>query len=155
MENGNYETAVKEFEKFIKTAKGNPCDLIYLPMSFYMRLIDTDTSKTESYKDKVDFYFDQYMKTCGNTAEAYLLKNARMESQNFDSTVLLMTQAIALDPTYANLYFTRGSALWQLQQTEKACADYKKAKELDASYANNYDMQCVELKEAAETAPVE
>ena len=147
-----YDKAVMEFEKYIKTAQGNPCDLLQLSFGVYSRLLDEDTTKTAFYQEKADYYFNQYMQACGNTADAYLLKNARMEPQNFDSTVLWMTKAIELDSTYADLYLTRGNALWQLQQTEQACADFQKVKELNPFYADYYDTQCVKPEEAQDAA---
>lgn len=154
-----YGKAVVEFDKFIKTAQGDPCELLQLSFMFYNDLLQVDTAKTAFYKEKVDSYTNQYLKSCGNTAYAYLLKNARMEPQDFDSTVVWMTKAIALDATDAYLYLTRGYALWVLQRTEEACADYKKAKELNASYADYYDTQCVKPEDAqeavAEPAPAE
>ena len=129
MDQGDYETAVKEFDKFIKTAKGNPCDLIYLPMSFYDRLAVEDTSKTDYYKAQAKSYLDKYMQTCGNTADAYLLQE-RFDKQTPEVTVTRMTQAIKLDPDYIMPYTVRGNALWALGRTNEACADFTKAKEL-------------------------
>lgn len=155
-----YGKAVMEFDKFIKTAPGDPCDLLQLSFMFYNNLLQEDTTKTDFYKNKVNSYRDQYLQSCGNTAYAYMLKNEQMDPQNFDSTVVWMTKAIALDATNGNLYLTRGYALWQLQRTEEACADYKKAKELDDEfYGSNYDTQCVKPEDAqdaaAEPAPAE
>lgn len=150
-----YAKAMVEFEKFIKTVQSNPCESFRLSLMFYNDLLQVDTTKTAFYQEKVDSYTNQYLQSCGNTAYAYLLKNARMESQDFDSTVVWMTKAIALNSTDAYLYHVRGYALWQLQRTEEACVDYKKAKELDEFYADYYDTQCVKPEESAEApAPV-
>lgn len=147
-----YGKAMVEFDKFIKTAPGDLCDILRLSFMFYNNLLQVDTAKADSYKGKVDSYRDQYLQSC-NTAYAYLLKNEQMNPQNFDSTVVWMTRAIALDATDGNLYLTRGYALWQLQRTEEACADYKKAKDLDEEfYGSNYDTWCVTPEESAEVA---
>lgn len=134
VDNGEYDAAVKEFEKFMKTAKGNPCDLIYLPYTFYDRLRMEDTSKTAFYQQKADMYINKYLQTCGNTVDGYLLKESVGERIP-DSTVARMTKAIAIEPNYAMLYTMRGDALWQLERTQEACADYAKAKELGDEYA--------------------
>ena len=134
----DYENAVKEFDKFIKTAKGDPCVLIYLPLSFYERLAMEDkSSMSASYQEKAKSYMDKYMQTCGNTADAYLLLE-RFDKKTPEVTVTRMTEAIKLDPDYAIPYAARGNALWLLNRTTEACADFAKAKELGDAYAVSF-----------------
>lgn len=147
LDNGDYAKAVMEFEKFNKVAKGTPCDLKFLPFSFYYGLLGVDTTRTAFYQEKVDYYLGQFMQACGNTVEAYVLKESMMEPKNYDSTVVWMTAAIKLDPNYAHLYLTRGVALWELGQTKEACADFEKAKELNPEFADYYQNNCEEKKE--------
>lgn len=142
MDKGDFETAIKEFDKFIKTAKGDPCDLIYLPLSFYMRLSEEDTAN--SYKGKVDSYLNQFMKTCGNTVDAYMLQE-RVDYQGPAKTVERMTQAMKYEPDYVVLYTMRGDALWQLNRAKEACADFAKAKELGDDSASMFlEVNCSE-----------
>ncbi|MDE5606435.1 MAG: hypothetical protein K2I68_03940 [Bacteroidales bacterium] len=149
MDNRDFESAIKEFEKYMKTAKGDPCDLIYLPLSFYERLRMEDASKTDLYQSKMDYYTNQFLQTCGNTVDGYLLKESLGERIP-DSTVASMTLAIEIEPNYAMLYTMRGDALWQLNRTQEACADFKKAMELKDEYAIHfYKINCA-LVEAAE-----
>ena len=129
MDEGKFDQAVDEFEKYMTTAQGDACDLIYLPYTFYTRLLWEDASKTAFYQERRDFYIDTYLQTCGNTVEGYLLKEERMEPKNPDSTVVWMIKAIALDPTFDIPYLIRGHALWALQRPQEACADYKQAAE--------------------------
>ncbi len=144
-----YAKAVEEFEKFIKTAKGNPCDLIYLRVSFYDRLALEDTSKAKAHQTKRDGFIKELEGKCAQMPDLYVLK-ARLDSdQSPEAAIRWMTKAIAVDPSYSFVYDMRGNAYWMLGQTEKACADFKKAKELDSNYTNYYyDTQCPQLSEA-------
>lgn len=141
-----FEQAAGEFEKFIKAAKGDACDMNYVPYSFYARLVAEDTATISVYKEKADTYAKKFLQACGNTVEAYMLRDRMMEPKNYDSTVVWMTKAIALDAEYAFLYVTRGYALWELKRTQEACADYKKAKELNEFYGDYYDDNCAKSK---------
>ena len=156
---GAYTKAEAEFEKYMKTVKFDACDMIYVPYMFYSRLLEEDTTSTALYQEKVDAYANQYLQSCGNTFEAYMMRINKTDPQDFDAIVTLVTAAMQIEPDATFLYGMRGSALWQLQRTEEACADYKKAKELDESYADYYDTQCVKPEEAqdaaAEPAPAE
>lgn len=129
MDEGKFDQAVSAFEQYMDTAQGNPCDLIYLPYTFYNRLLWEDPSKTAFYREKMDFYIDKFLQTCGHTVEGYLLREERMEPKIPDSVVVWMTKAIALDSTFDLPYLLRGHALWELQRTQEACADYKQAAE--------------------------
>lgn len=158
--NGEYTKAVEEFEKFIKTVKGNQCDMSYLPYTFYDRLLVEDTSRTAYYQEKVKFYADKFLSTCSNTVEAYLMKDSQANPRIPDSTIVWMTRAISLDKNYAILYTMRGEALWELKRTKEACADFEKAVGMNDGYAKEfYDMNCVETSnpEAStpESAPVQ
>lgn len=152
METGDFAKALSEFEKYTKTLKSNPCDVTYLNYVFYSRMSWSDTAKAAFYQEKSDSYADQFLQACGNTVEAYLLKDRKMMQKDPDSTVAWMTKAIEIDPSYDVLYMLRGSALWELKRTEEACADFKKAKEMTELYGEYYDTNCVESKDAAEEA---
>lgn len=143
MDEGKFDRAVSEFTKYMDTAQGDPCDLIYLPFTFYSRLLRDDTSKTAFYQEKADYYVDKFLQTCGNTVEGYQLKESLMEPKNPDSAVVWMTKAIALDSTVNMLYLVRAHALWELQRTREACADYKKAAEQrNWEAADMYEQRC-------------
>ena len=145
MDEGKFEQAVREFTNYMDTVQGDPCDLIYLPFTFYVRLLGEDLSKTAFYQEKVDFYFDKFMKICGNTVEGYRLKEETMNPKNPDSTVVWMTKAIALDSTFDRLYLTRGYALWELQRTKEACADFKQAAGMQNPIGRDvYNERCLE-----------
>lgn len=140
---GKYAQAVSEFEKYMDTAQGDPCDLIYLPFTFYRRLLDENPFEEEFYQGKVNFYIDKFLETCGNTVEGYQFKEGMMEPKIPDSAVVWMTKAIELDSTVNMLYLIRGHALWELQRTREACADYKKAAELQNwEAADMYEQRC-------------
>lgn len=148
---GEYAQAVAEFEKYMKTASGNPCDLLYLPYTFYDRLRIEDTAKADVYQGKVKIYVDKFLKTCGNTVEAYVLRDDLNEPRVPEQTIELMTKAIELEPEYVILYSRRASAFWELERTKEACADFKKAAELKEEFsASMYKMYCVSLEGNAE-----
>lgn len=156
---GAYAKAEAEFEKYMKTVKFEPCDMIYVPYMFYSRLLEEDTTSTAIYQEKVNAYAGQYLQSCGNTFEAYMMRINKTDPQDLDAIVTLVTAAMQIESDAVFLYGMRGSVLWQLQRTEEACADFKKAKELDESYADYYDTQCVKPEDAqdaaAEPAPAE
>lgn len=140
-----YGQAVTEFEKFLAKSKTKSCDLTYLAYTFYDRLCWMDESNVSVYKQEKNRYINEFQEECGNTVEAYVMKNQEMELINWDSTVVWMTKAIEIEPSMGSLYTTRGSALWQLGQVNEACADFKKAMETDGAAAEMYNMQCKNL----------
>lgn len=148
MDAGEYAEAVDAFERYIKTAEGDSCDLIYLPFTFYSRLLWEDSTKPDFYQGKVDFYVDKFLQTCGNTVDAYILRDLRHEPRMPDSTVVWMTEAIQLDSNYNILYITRGEAFWQLQRIKEACADFKRAAVKDDYAKEFYEMNCLNQSEA-------
>lgn len=150
----DYNRALSEFEKYKKSASLTECEMVFVHYTFYSLLLDanTDTAKIAFYQGKIDTYANSFLQSCGNTVEGCIMKMARQVERIPDSTVAWMTIAIKLEPEMPMLYNTRGSALWELGQTEEACADFKKAKELDANmYADYYDTHCVKPEETAET----
>lgn len=151
----NYTKAIEEFEKFIATAKGDTCDLLYLPYTFYARLNFMNPSQSSEYTRKMNYYMAEYQKQCGNSVEAYMLKAQESTPRIPDSTVVWMTKAIEIDSTYAYLYSVRGEALWQLARKKEACVDFEKAVALnnDSFAAEFVRMNCANLpKEEEETA---
>ncbi|MDE5559358.1 MAG: tetratricopeptide repeat protein [Bacteroidales bacterium] len=149
----NYTKAIEEFEKFIATAKGDSCDLLYLPYTFYARLNFLHPSKSSEYTKKMKYYMAEYQRKCSNSVEAYLLKDDMTEPRIPDSTLVWMTKALEIDSTYARIYSIRGEALWQLQRHKEACADFEKAKELNEndSFATEFlRMNCANLPKEEE-----
>ncbi|MDE6515365.1 MAG: hypothetical protein K2L03_04935 [Bacteroidales bacterium] len=145
MDEGKFEQAVQAFTNYMDTVQGDPCDLIYLPYTFYNRLWWEDPSKAAFYQEKVDFYVDKFLATCGNTVEWYQVKEHVMNPKIPDSTVVWMTKAIALDSTVNRLYLMRGYALWVLQRTREACADFKKAAEMQNTEGRDvYNEWCLD-----------
>ncbi len=147
--NQEYNKAVEEFEKFIKTAKATPCDLLYLPYTFYSRMESVDNARKVVYRQKKQYYIDEFQSACGNSVEAYIMKDQESNPRIPDSTVQWMTMAIAVEPTYAALYSIRGEALWQLQRKKEACVDFEKAIELnnDGFAVEFHKMNCLNLPE--------
>lgn len=126
-----FAKAVETFEKFMKTAQGDACNLIYLRYTFYDRLMEVDRDQVAAYKVKRDASIVELEKNCPNMADLYVLKVQLYGEGKPDSVVKWLDKAIELDPTYAISYGMRADALWLLQEDEKACADYKKAAELN------------------------
>jgi tetratricopeptide (TPR) repeat protein len=69
---------------------------------------------------------------------AYNLGLAQASISNYDGTIAKYTEAIELDPKYADAYFNRGTAYYYKGQNDLAIADYSKTIELDPKYANAY-----------------
>lgn len=147
--NKEFAKAVSEFEKFMKKANGNPCDLIYLRVTFYgnLRHVDTNAIQIEQYKAKEEQYISELEKKCPNMPEIYVIK-AFLESNDGENQEILiqyLTKAIELDNEYSMGYSMRGNAYWNLGQTEKACADFKKAAQLkDQMGLMLYQQNCPE-----------
>ena len=153
----NYTKAIEEFEKFIATAKGDACDLLYLPFTFYARLNYMDEAKSAEYTKKMNFYRNAYFEKCANSIEAYLLKDQMTEPRIPDSTVVWMTKAIEIDPAYAYLYSLRGEALWRLERKQEACADFEKAIELnnDSFAVEFHRTYCADIPKEEEAVSAE
>lgn len=143
---GEYAQAVVEFEKYMKTASGDPCDLLYLPYSFYDRLQFEDTANSAAHQETRDKYLAKFFKTCSNSPEVYVLKDRMSDPRTPESTLEYMNKALAIDPSYGQLYSMRGDALWALGRKKEACADFEKSKELiNDSYSKRFlDENCTE-----------
>lgn len=131
MDKQDYETAVKEFDKFIKTAKGNGCTLNYLRYTFYSRLQMEDREHAADYQAKRQAVVADMEQQCPDMPETYIAKTQLYGDGKPDSVVVWMDKAIEFDQTLGMCYSMRADALWLLQEDEKACADYKKAVELN------------------------
>lgn len=146
LQKGAYKQADQKLQKFLKKAQGgsyNPCDLIYMPMTVYSRMMWADTLRQDYHREKRDFYIAQYLETCGHTVEAYELQDAMANPRTPETTIEWMTKAIQAEPDYSMSYRTRGEALWQLQRTQEACADFKKCADLkDGFCLDFYTVRC-------------
>lgn len=148
---GKFVEAETEFNKFIKKAKGDPCNLLYLRMSFYARLMRDDVANAQAHQTKRDEYIAELEKTCPNMADLYILKATIDPNQTPENIIYWMNKAAEVDKSYSFIYSMRGEAYRVLGQTEKACADFKKVKELDPDYTNYYyDTYCVSPSAASD-----
>jgi len=72
------------------------------------------------------------------TAEDYFNSgNAHYENNNFNKAIADYTQAIKLNPHFAEAYYFRGNS-YSLADSDKAIADYTEAIRLNPRYAEAY-----------------
>ncbi len=142
---GKFVEAETEFNKFIKKAKGDPCNLLYLSMSFYARLAREDSAKAQEHQTKRDEYMAKLETTCANMSDLYILKATTDANLTPERMIYWMDKAAAVDTSYSLIYSMRGEAYRALGQTEKACADFKRVKELEPDSQNYYyDVICTQ-----------
>lgn len=140
---GKFVEAETEFSKFIKKAQGDPCNLLYLRMSFYARLMRDDMANAEAHQAKRDSYLAELEKSCPNMSDLYIYKASMDPNPTPEKIIYWMDKAAAVDDSYSLIYMMRGDAYRALGQTEKACADLKKVKELNPDYQDYfYDSMC-------------
>lgn len=140
---GKFVEAETEFNAFIKKAQGDPCNLLYLRMSFYTRLMRDDVANAQAHQAKRDGYLAELEKTCPNMADLYIFKASMDPNQSPENIIYWMTKAAEADASYSLIYIMRSDAYRALGQTEKACADLKKVKELNPDYQDYfYDTMC-------------
>lgn len=140
---GKFVEAEAEFNKFIKKAQGDPCNLLYLRMSFYARLMRDDVANAQAHQAKRDGYIAEMENTCPNMADLYILKANIDPNQTPENIIYWMNKAAEADASYSLIYIMRGEAYRALGQTDKACADFKKVKELNSDYQDYfYDTMC-------------
>lgn len=126
----DYESAVKEFDKFIKAAKGDACELIYLRYTFYSRMMIEDMAHAADHKAQREACIEDLEKQCPNMPETYMVKTHVHGDGNPEAVLKWMDKAIEIDPKFAAAYIVRADALWLLQEDEKACDDYQTAAEM-------------------------
>lgn len=143
---GEYAKAVTEFDSFLAKSKNKPCDVLNVSYSFYARLALTDAPEAMDYQTKATSYLNQYLSTCGNTADACMLQYWQSGGMVEDA-VKWMTKAIEAEPDYAEPYRVRGDALWRTGQMQEACVDFKKGAELKDGFCQEvYNTRCKELE---------
>lgn len=123
-----YAQAVQAFEYFGDTIQGEyeRCYLLYAYVLFYNYLIGMDRPQAVEYRAKRDARLAEMEKQCPDYIEFLLMKVYLAE--NPQEVVKWTTAAIAVKPKAA-FFLSRANALWEMGQTEKACADYKQAAE--------------------------
>ena len=101
---GKFVEAEEEFNKFIKKAQGDPCDLLYLRMSFYARLMRDDIANAETHQAKRDGYISELEKTCPNMVDLHILKASMDPSASPENIIYWMDKAAAVDTSYSLIY---------------------------------------------------
>ena len=68
-----------------------------------------------------------------------------------DRAIADHTEAIRLDPIYANAYDNRGLAYWSKDENDRAIADYTEAIRLDPKYAIAYNNRGLAYRDKGDT----
>jgi tetratricopeptide (TPR) repeat protein len=68
----------------------------------------------------------------------YKIGSAFLQKKEFDQAILLLNQSLAINPTYAAAYETRGMIYSQRELFDQAIADFNKALEIDPKYTEAY-----------------
>jgi tetratricopeptide (TPR) repeat protein len=107
-----------------------PSDPYYLPFSGTVTGLDPITSSGDEVILKITKISGSRGSILhGGTASYVTIPPLAMEDYN---------KAIELDPNYADAYYNRGLAHYDLKEYERAIEDYNKAIELDPNYVNAY-----------------
>jgi tetratricopeptide (TPR) repeat protein len=60
---------------------------------------------------------------------------AHYNAGHYEQALADYSQALDLDPTYANTYYSRGNTYYALHQYEQALEDYEQALKLDPTHS--------------------
>ena len=124
LQEGKFEQAINEFEKFkAGLKKANPFQIRFLEMTIYEQALDVNPNNSK-YIAKRNALKQELIEKFPNEPDAYLLQIDN--STPADVIVELTTKALNADPQYTEAYSQRGRALYKLGQTKEACADFEK-----------------------------
>jgi tetratricopeptide (TPR) repeat protein len=125
---GEYELALKDFNRVIKIDPLNVNAHLSLTADYYDRLHD--------YENTI-FYAEKVLKLDENNATAFTLKGkANQKLGNLQEALSAYNSAISVNKEYAEAYLSRGSLRIYGRQTSKACADFSMAKTLGVDKAD-------------------
>lgn len=121
-ENGNYESAIRNFTKAIKLEP----DYLYKYKSYFGRGL-AYFELGQFKKAKIDF--TRAIREYPNSAELYFWRAyTRYKLGNSaGGEIADYNRAILLKPTYARAFFNRAWSKWDLGKKEAACLDWEEA----------------------------
>lgn len=131
--NRQFDQIEAETDKYLNKAKGTECDKLLFRMGIQERLMVENYQNGAQHQAQAQAYQAQLEAQCPDMAEVYFFK-AFAPGLTPQEMLMYLNQAIEKDPTYGAPYVLRGDARWSLEP-EAACADYKKAAELQDGMA--------------------
>lgn len=160
---GKYDEAIRDFTKVIDLNAGYADAYLYRGNDFYklgqydkaiydyIEVVAVNPEFAGSYFNRGNAYYQlrEYeqasrfytnaIKINSEYAEAYLNRGAAYdELGQYEQAISDYTKAIEINPNYAEAYNNRGYAYFvKLDDNVKACADWKKACEMDDCYNYN------------------
>ncbi|UII26307.1 tetratricopeptide repeat protein [Fulvivirga maritima] len=125
---GQSEKAVEDFKKVLSEDPLNANAYLSLASDFYYRQHD--------YENTV-FYVDKTLKYDESNEAAYTLKGKAFQKLGeLDQALTAYNDAISVNKQYADAYLSRGLLNIYKKRRSQACSDFKMAKSLGASNAD-------------------
>ncbi|UII24060.1 tetratricopeptide repeat protein [Fulvivirga ligni] len=125
---GQHDKAIADFNKVIKEDPLNASAYLSLASDFYYRLHD--------YENTI-FYAEKALKYNEDNATAHTIKGKAFQKLGkLEEAMSAYNDAISVDKEFADAYLSRGLLRIHLKQTSRACTDFKLAKSLGSSSAD-------------------
>lgn len=132
---GEYDRAIKDFEKVIEIDEGHVKAHISIGMDFYQRKKD--------YK-KAIVHMNEALNTNPSNAEAFTIRGrAYQHLGDVAKASKDYNAAISVNNEYGEAYFSRGTLKLYEKNNSGACADFRMASNLGSENGKNaYDQYC-------------
>ena len=124
-----FDKALDDFRSVIKEDPLNVNGHLSIASDFYYRLKDNDNAI---------LFAEKVIKLDEKNVLAHTLKGkSHQKLGQLEEAMSAYNDAISVDKEYADAYISRGSLRVYLNQTSRACSDFKLAKSLGAQQADN------------------
>ncbi|HMQ97931.1 MAG TPA: tetratricopeptide repeat protein [Ignavibacteria bacterium] len=134
-----YESAISDFTNYI-VVSDNLDEKIYLKRSMcYIELSKySEASEDLDIAYKINPYNCEIYYRRGNIIYAQTAKGWIKENKGFKDAIKEFTKAIELNSNYSAFYYNRGLCYYYLNEFDKACTDFRKAKEMGMNKADEF-----------------
>ncbi|MCA6074620.1 tetratricopeptide repeat protein [Fulvivirga sp. 1062] len=130
---GKNEKALEDFQRVIKEDPLNVNALLSVSNDYFNRLRD--------YENAI-FYADKVLKANPN-AIAFTVKGKSYQKMGkLTEAMAAYNDALSTNDSYADAYLSRGSLFIYLNQYNKACSDFQRAKALDQEVSQYIEKYC-------------